>query len=136
MIKRIIRFAAACRAAGLRVSTSELIDAAGHLQHVDLAGEKDFKTALRANFAKSRREQRAFDRVYELFFHGPLKTNAAESETADPGEIKDLLDEAGLGENLLDLALFDFVKGGRPAACAQAQRQGRAAVCSIPAGRP
>ncbi len=118
MIERILRFAAACRAAGLRVSTSELIDCSRHLQYVDMAGEAGFKTALRANFAKSRREQRTFDQVYELFFHGSGRQKDQQSQITDPRVIKDLLAEAGAGEDLLDRALLDFLTGD-PAAFLQ-----------------
>jgi uncharacterized protein with von Willebrand factor type A (vWA) domain len=121
MMDRLIRFAAACRAADLRVSTAELIDCHLHLACVDLADEAWFKIVLRANFAKSRREQAVFDRVYELFFHGLGVQKHAESENSDPGAMADLLRDAGMGGDDLDSALFDFVTGD-PAAFLQMLR--------------
>jgi uncharacterized protein with von Willebrand factor type A (vWA) domain len=55
--------------AGLRISTSEVLDCLDQLKLVDILDEKQFAAVLRANFAKSRREQFHFDRLYDLFFH-------------------------------------------------------------------
>jgi len=69
MVPLITRFASCCRSAGLGVSTSEVLDCLCQLDRIDLSGEKAFRTVLRSNFAKSRREQETFDRLYHLFFH-------------------------------------------------------------------
>jgi uncharacterized protein with von Willebrand factor type A (vWA) domain len=55
--------------AGLRISTSEVLDCLDQLKLVDILDEQQFAAVLRANFAKSRREQFHFDRLYDLFFH-------------------------------------------------------------------
>lgn len=65
----INNFASSARAAGMRISTAELLDCLDQLQHVDILEEKQFATVLRANFAKSRQEQARFDHLYHLFFH-------------------------------------------------------------------
>ncbi|MBA2882754.1 hypothetical protein HNR65_003109 [Desulfosalsimonas propionicica] len=111
MIDRLIQFAAACRAADLRVSTAELIDCHQHLQCVDLVDEARFKTVLRANFAKSRRDQAAFDRVYDLFFHGLGASEDEDVQHMDAKAAAELLSQAGMGDDDLDAALFDFVTG-------------------------
>ncbi len=54
----------------MRISTSEVLDCLNQLECIDFCEEPRFKTVLRANFAKSRREQGQFDRLYHLFFHG------------------------------------------------------------------
>jgi len=69
MVDVLLKFVSLCRAAGLRVSTSEVLDCLEQLKVIDLLDEPQFAAALRANFAKSRREQFHFDRLYHLFFH-------------------------------------------------------------------
>jgi hypothetical protein len=65
----LLRFVGAARAAGLRISTSEVLDCLRHLKWVDPLEEPQFKSVLQANFAKSRREQMRFEQLYHLFFH-------------------------------------------------------------------
>lgn len=65
----ILKFAASARAAGLRISTAEVLDCLDQLPRVDLLDEAQFATVLRAHFAKSRLEQARFDHLYQLFFH-------------------------------------------------------------------
>jgi len=69
MINLILKFVSCSRAAGLRVSTSEVLDCFDQLNRIDLLDEPQFAAVLRANFAKSRREQFHFNRLYDLFFH-------------------------------------------------------------------
>ena len=69
MLNLILNFVTACRTSNLRVSTSEVIDCARQLELVDILDEDQFRATLRTNFAKSRRDQRNFDRLYHLFFH-------------------------------------------------------------------
>ena len=69
MVNLVLKFVAAARASGLRVSTSEVLDCLEHIHLVDVLDESQFKAVLRANFAKSHREQAHFQRLYHLFFH-------------------------------------------------------------------
>jgi uncharacterized protein with von Willebrand factor type A (vWA) domain len=69
MVNVILKFVSCCRAADLRISTAEVLDCLRQLDIIDSCDEPLFNTVLRANFAKSRREQGAFDRLYHLFFH-------------------------------------------------------------------
>ncbi|MGC9325757.1 MAG: vWA domain-containing protein [Desulfomonilia bacterium] len=69
MIHPILKFVACCRAAGYRISTSEVVDCISQLELIDVLDQDEFRAVLRANFAKSRREQGEFDRLYHLFFH-------------------------------------------------------------------
>jgi len=68
MVNTVLKFVACCRAAGYRISTSEVLDCISHLEMIDILDQEEFRAALRANFAKSRREQGEFDRLYNLFF--------------------------------------------------------------------
>jgi uncharacterized protein with von Willebrand factor type A (vWA) domain len=69
MVNLILKFVSCSRVAGLRISTSEVLDCLNQLKLVDILDEKQFAAVLRANFAKSRREQFHFNRLYDLFFH-------------------------------------------------------------------
>ncbi|MGD9239543.1 MAG: VWA domain-containing protein [Desulfobacterales bacterium] len=69
MVDLVLNFVSCARTAGLRVSTSEVLDCLNQLKLVDILEEPQFAAVLRANFAKSRREQHHFDRLYQMFFH-------------------------------------------------------------------
>lgn len=75
MVDAIIRFARLCRAAGLRVSISEVLDAIRHIERIDLADEEQFHAALKADFVKSRSDEGRFEEIYNLYFN-LLKTAA------------------------------------------------------------
>ncbi len=69
MVNLLLKFVSVSRAAGLRISTSEVLDSLHQLKLVDPVEESQFAALLRSNFAKSRREQYHFNRLYNLFFH-------------------------------------------------------------------
>ncbi len=69
MVNLVLKFVSTARVAGLRISTSEVLDCLDQIRLVDMMDEAQFKTVLRANFAKSCREQGKFDYLYHLFFH-------------------------------------------------------------------
>ncbi len=69
MVELVLKFVSSCRASGMRISTSEVLDCVRHLERIDCTREDEFRAALRANFAKSVRELAHFDRLYRLFFH-------------------------------------------------------------------
>jgi uncharacterized protein with von Willebrand factor type A (vWA) domain len=69
MVNLILKFVSISRVAGLRISTSEVLDCLEQIRLIDILDETQFSAVLRANFAKSRREQFHFDRLYDLFFH-------------------------------------------------------------------
>jgi hypothetical protein len=113
MIAALLRFAEGARAAGLRVSTAEVLDAVRQLERIDLLDEPQFKAALRANFAKSRREQLHFERLYALFFH-ELRQDPSIARSPRLGDaIRAVLAEAGrrLEPDPLSQALLDFLAG-------------------------
>ena len=68
MVNLVLKFVSCSRAAGLRISTAEVLDCLVQLELIDVMDERQFVTVLRANFAKSRREQTKFERLYHLFF--------------------------------------------------------------------
>ena len=123
MMQLILRFASCTRAAGLRVSTSEVLDCMDQLQAIDPVEEEEFKTLLRANFAKSRREQAKFDHLYHLFFH-EMRTDLNSQSESVAGHVSDVLDM--LRENISSeaemQAIMDMVAGD-PSAYLELLRQ-------------
>ncbi|HDI60502.1 MAG TPA: VWA domain-containing protein [Desulfobacteraceae bacterium] len=69
MVPLILDFVACARAAGLRVSTGEVLDCLSQAGRIDPLEESQFCALLRANMAKSRLEQERFERIYHLYFH-------------------------------------------------------------------
>jgi hypothetical protein len=113
MVPLLLRFVAAARAADMRLSTSEVLDCLGHLEWVDPLQEDHFKSVLQANFAKSRREQAHFERLYRLFFHELRQDpSIARSPELAPG-IQSILQSLRLadGADPSLQALIDFLAG-------------------------
>ena len=113
MVPLLLRFVAGARAAGLRISTSEVLDCLCHLGFVDPLEEAQFKSVLQANFAKSRREQAHFERLYRLFFH-ELRQDPSIARSPDLAEpIRVILQalQAAAGTDPSLGALIDFLAG-------------------------
>ena len=115
MVDLIIKFVSCARTAGLRVSTSEILDCLHQLQLIDILEEPQFAAVLRANFAKSRREQHHFNRLYQLFFH-ELRQNTSTAFSEPLAEqIQDILQALSPegAENKTFQTMLDFL-GGDP----------------------
>jgi uncharacterized protein with von Willebrand factor type A (vWA) domain len=113
MVDLVLRFVSCARMAGLRVSTSEVIDCLNQLQLVNILEEPQFAAVLRANFAKSRREQHHFDRLYQMFFH-ELRQDASMSDSRPFfDQIQNIFQAlAPIGEaNEAAAAVLDFLAG-------------------------
>ncbi len=112
MMQLVLKFAACSRAAGLRVSTSEVLDTLDQLALINPVEEEDFKTLLRANFAKSKREQPRFDHLYDLFFHEMQTDLDSQSESVGEhlGDILDMLQQE-LGDDPEAMAVVDLMAG-------------------------
>ncbi|MBF0101808.1 MAG: VWA domain-containing protein [Desulfobacterales bacterium] len=112
MIEVVQQFAACCRAAGLKVSTAEVLDCFRHIELIELVDEDQFRTALRTNFVKTRREQGKFDRLYHLFFH-ELRTEIDIAHSSPLSEIvQNIMDQ--FPKNQMDSsqqAILEFVSG-------------------------
>ena len=113
MLNLILNFVTACRTSDLRVSTAEVIDSVGQLELINLLDEDQFRTTLRANFAKSRREQRDFDRLYNLFFHDMLPNAEFDPEKTQQEKVQKVLEQMKqeTGDDEISQALFDFLAG-------------------------
>lgn len=114
MVRLIQQFVACCRAAGMRVSTSEVLDSLNQMQLIDPADEQQFRSLLRANLAKSMRDVQQFDRLYHLFFH-EMRIDTADMKQAVSysEQIKtavELLKEVPHDNPIYD-AVVDFLQG-------------------------
>jgi uncharacterized protein with von Willebrand factor type A (vWA) domain len=123
MLNSVLKFVSCSRVAGLRVSTAEVLDCLTQLELVDVLDESQFAAVLRANFAKSRREQAKFDHLYHLFFH-ELRQDAGIANCRELSDQKaELLED--LRENLKGsaaLAVIDLL-GDDPSPFLEALRQ-------------
>ena len=113
MIQTVLKFVSCSRAAGLRISSAEVLDCTRQLSYIDVLDEEQFKTVLRSNFAKSRREQARFDHLYHLYFH-ELRSDIS---IPHAGSLQDVIDSvmAEMRDNLEGddalAALLDFLEG-------------------------
>ena len=113
MVNLFLKFFSCARTAGLRVSTSEVFDCLNQLGLVDIMEEPQFAAVLRANFAKSRREQHHFDRLYQMFFHELRQDASIVASEPLAEQIQDVLQAlAPAGEeNAIFQAVLDFFDG-------------------------
>jgi uncharacterized protein with von Willebrand factor type A (vWA) domain len=99
----IHRFVRLLRRAGVRVGVSEAIDAMRALTAPGIATDRELtRAALRVSLIKDRRDERTFDRIFDLFFRlqavedpAPEGHGHAHDDLSDQGE----LDEFSLSEN-------------------------------------
>ena len=114
MVKLIQKFVSCCRAAGMRVSTSEVLDSLNQMQLIDPTDEQQFRSLLRANFAKSMRDVQHFNRLYHLFFHEMRMDTADMRQAASHAEqIKEaaaILKKMPHDNSIFD-AVVDFLQG-------------------------
>ena len=113
MVDLVLKFVSCARTAGLRVSTSEVLDCLDQLGLVDIMDEPQFAAVLRANFAKSRREQHHFNRLYQMFFHELRQDASIVGSEPLTEQIRDILQALAPaeGENETLQAVLDFLDG-------------------------
>ncbi len=124
MLQALLQFATLCRAGGLRVSTSEVINAVRCLELIDFAPEEPFRVALRTNFVKEAKDRELFDRIYDLYFH-TLQIGADDMRSrALSNRLIDLVDTFSQEAQRSDSALefLDFLAGNRAAFLQELQK--------------
>ncbi len=113
MVNLVLKFAQSCRAAELGVSTAEVLDTIRQLEYIEVLDESQFRTVLRSNFSKSRRDQGLFDSLYDLFFHDMCEDACMIRPDAPNHPLEHLFDELKR-ENQDDeifQAITDFLAG-------------------------
>jgi uncharacterized protein len=68
------------RQEGLPLGTTEMIDALGALEKIELSSRSSFKLALQATLVKSRRDQAIFSRLFDHFFV-PIEEHEQKAES-------------------------------------------------------
>jgi uncharacterized protein with von Willebrand factor type A (vWA) domain len=97
---RLVEFVDALRRAGVRVSTSETLDAISGLAALDDVSDRAaVRDSLRAMVIKNRPDQPTFDRLFDLFF----SSSAISGFGGDPGELAESLADMRQVEGLGDL---------------------------------
>ncbi len=91
----VIRFAGILRSLGVRLGTSEVIDAFYALDEVDLRDRETFKYSLKCNFLKDKEKEDVFEEAFEYFFQPPeLKSRRQEERRAKKEEVEAQIEEA------------------------------------------
>jgi uncharacterized protein with von Willebrand factor type A (vWA) domain len=125
MVTLIQQFVSCCRASGLRISTAEVLDSLNQMRLIEPTDEPQFRSLLRSNFAKSMRDVRHFDRLYDLFFH-EMRMDAADiRQAASHAELiqntADLLKKMPHDHPVYD-AVVDFLQGNPQALLREMRR--------------
>jgi uncharacterized protein with von Willebrand factor type A (vWA) domain len=76
LLNNLVKFVHTLRAADVRVSLSESIDAVEALSCVDVLDRAQVKAALSACLAKSESERRIFAEIFDRFFIDPVEKEA------------------------------------------------------------
>jgi uncharacterized protein with von Willebrand factor type A (vWA) domain len=90
-----------------------VLDCLNQVELVDILDEPQFAAVLRANFAKSRREQHHFDRLYHLFFHELRQEEGIAHSDTLAAQIQETLDNLPLepNGNSAYQSVLDFLQG-------------------------
>ncbi len=97
MTGRVVEFAEELRGEGLKIGTSELLDALAALPEVDWRRPGPFREALSATLAKSPEDRAIFELVFDRFFFRAAEVAALENRI---GEAGGGMDEAGAELNM------------------------------------
>lgn len=85
MDKRVVEFIRGLRAAGVRVSMAESVDALNAVGALGVTDKAVFRSSLRATLVKEKEDFQAFDQLFPLYFGsgGPALQNALEDLSPD-----------------------------------------------------
>ena len=75
---RLLELADELRREGMKIGTSELLDAFEALREVRWTEQEDFREALAATLAKSQEDRRVFELVFDRFFFRAVEREAVE----------------------------------------------------------
>lgn len=116
MEERIVRFIAALRASGVRVSVAESQDAWRAIQHLGIMNRESFRLTLRATLIKDAESQPIFEELFPQYFGNvapPLVDPQAEISAADQQMLQQMTQEL-LEQLARDLQqLVDWLMSGQ-----------------------
>lgn len=125
MQDRVVEFVAALRAAGVRISIAESLDALRAIEQAGVTERELFRAALQTTLVKERRDQAAFARLFPVYFGGSggafaqIDDGAALSPSALAQLRRALEDVAGRAARPTLALLFRAMVEGRPLSQAQ-----------------
>ncbi len=90
MDDRMVKFVAALRAAGVRISLAESQDAFAATQAVGVMDRNRFKTALQTTLVKDRSDHPVFDKLFPVYFGSAPKGMPDAEDLLTPGQIEQL----------------------------------------------
>ncbi|MBK5230675.1 MAG: VWA domain-containing protein, partial [Thermoleophilia bacterium] len=98
----LVDFCGELREEGMRVGTSELLDAFSALEQVDWSRRTDFRETLAATVAKSQEDRRLFELVFDRFFFRAAEAGALTHQAAPGATGEGHPDGAAAGEQAGD----------------------------------
>jgi uncharacterized protein len=87
---RILEFGEELRREGVKVGTSEMLDAFEVLREISWSVQTDFREALAATLAKSQEDRRVFELVFDRFFFRAVEMAAVQEGIREAGEHAEL----------------------------------------------
>lgn len=129
MDKRMIDFVRALRAAGVRVSLAESMDAARAAETVGVYDRETFRAALRTTLVKEARDQGTFDYFFPLFFSQaqPPLQNIPEGMTPDQQQLLEDALQSMMGDLQALRDLLEQLLQGKPFTAQQLSEGGQRA---------
>ncbi len=125
MADRLIEVTDRLRSEGGPVGTSELLDATLALEAIPWQEPADFREAIAATVAKSRKDREVFDLVFDDFFFRATETAALEHEDGDPRPQGERLDpelREEIDMDALSDAVIEAIRTGNESAMADLAR--------------
>jgi uncharacterized protein len=124
---RLLELAEELRGEGMKIGTSELLDAFEALSEVPWTEQEDFREALAATLAKSQEDRRTFELVFDRFFFRAVEREAVErglqekrfddaSERLDLDDLRERIRQAirsGSDGEMRDMARLAIAAFGR-----------------------
>ncbi len=116
MNKRMVDFIRALRAAGVRISLAESLDAMHGVEAVGIGARDPFKSALRTTLVKEARDQEKFDYYFPLFFGSqtPQMQDAMQNMTPDQQQMMQQAMQALMGDMQALRELLQQLMNGQP----------------------
>lgn len=114
MLETILKFAACCRTSNFYISTAQTLDCCEQLKLIDPTDEETFKSLLKTNFVKARRDTPKFEALYNLFFHDmeiDVQPEVSEKQTLKDEVLDSLKDFASSSDEELFDILMEFLTG-------------------------
>src|SRR6266566_3175614 len=126
MDQRILEFIGDLRRAEIRISPSEALDALAASSEVGLADRETFKATLAATLIKEFRDQRTFDRLFNLHFLDLQALGEGLKKALGPEDprVQDMLDELMADENMDLDELTELLMRGQGSEMEMAIRSG------------